>query len=286
MNNSGVGYTGIIVQGFAIFVAISILLGRIYFQSYLGTLGIPLTEVRLNAIDYSVISPDVTILGVGVAILSVFFWWYVTTWSLPSAERSWVKIAIGIGLIIVGYLTGIGLNFVMERAESLEAFRLGVFGLASLFPITVSATGGATFAFGFLVSGGKDTEVSGGKNDGAIFDLTDILVPIVPIGIGIALVFMSIVDSVMIGRLDARNTLLNAPQAKIEFVSDRTDYFRSNYGNCHGDSISCEYQVIFIGDNFVYLSPVDSKQHQEERLLYAVPVRDIAGITYVSKEIP
>ena len=278
MNNIGVGYTGIVVQGFAIFVAISILLGRIYFQAYLWTLGIPLTEVRLNAIDYSVVSPDVTILGVGVAILSLFFWWYVTTWSLPSAERSWLKIAIGIGLTVAGSLIGIGLNFVMLRAESLEAFRLGVFGLASLLPMAVSAAGGACFASGFLVRGGK--------NFGATFNLTDILVPILPIVIGIALVFMSIVDSVMFGRLDARNTLLNAPQAKIEFVSDRLDHLHSNYDECHGDSFACEFQVILIGDNFVYLSPVNSKQPQEEELLIAVPIGDIASISYVSKETP
>ena len=100
--------------------------------------------------------------------------------------------------------------------------------------------------------------------------------PILSIGVGISLVFMSITDSVMIGRLDARNTLLNAPQAKIEFVSDRPEYLRSNYDNCHGDPFACEFQVIIIGDSFVYLSPVDSKQSQEEELLYAVPIGEIA----------
>ena len=244
MNHSGTGYAGIIIQGFAIFVAISILLGRIYFLTYLGTLGIPSTEIRLNAIDYSVMSPDVTILGVGVAILSVFFWWYINT-IVPtlSAERNRVRIAIGIGLIIVGTLIGTGLNLVMLRAESLQAFRQGVFGLASLFPMVLSATGATTVATGFLVRGGKNSEVGGSKNNEATFNLGDILMPILSIGVGISLVFMSITDSVMIGRLDARNTLLNAPQAKIEFVSDRPEYLRSNYDNCHGDPFACEFQV-------------------------------------------
>ena len=44
--------------------------------------------------------------------------------------------------------------------------------------------------------------------------------------------------------------------------------------------------MIIIGDSFVYLSPVDSKQSQEEELLYAVPIGEIASISYISEKTP
>ena len=73
MRDDNAGYFGIMAQSFAVFVAISILLGRVYHLTYLETLGIPSSEVRLNVVDYSVLSPDVTILGVGIAIVSAVF---------------------------------------------------------------------------------------------------------------------------------------------------------------------------------------------------------------------
>ena len=44
-----------VAQDVVVFIGISILLGRIYFQTYFNILGIPSSSVRLNIVDYSII---------------------------------------------------------------------------------------------------------------------------------------------------------------------------------------------------------------------------------------
>ena len=53
MNGPFWGHVGVIVQSFAVFVAISTLLGRIYSLTYFETLGIPTSEISLSVTDYS-----------------------------------------------------------------------------------------------------------------------------------------------------------------------------------------------------------------------------------------
>ncbi len=105
MNDRNVGHLGTMVQSFAIFVAISILLGRIYVLTYFETLGIPTSEAHLNVVEYSVLSPDVTILGVGIAtILPIFLW--ATKYLTSSKDWSPTQVFIGIVLSVLGFLVG------------------------------------------------------------------------------------------------------------------------------------------------------------------------------------
>ena len=276
MNDRSVGHLGTIVQSFAVFVAISILLGRIYFLTYLETLGIPTSEARLNVVDYSVLSPDVTILGVGLALLSTVFLW---AYKFPTSSTGWrsTRIVIGIVLSIMGILLG--------RADFLHALHSGFFGFALLLALALSAAGGLTFASGITSS---DSSRNSGNDSGEPFDNIRTFIPIVLITfIGLSLVLVALTYSVRIGRLDARNTLLDAQQANIEFTSlGAPNGLPYESDTCQNDSSSCAFKVILIGDEFIYLRPVDSGPSPEEQRLYAFPVKDIASIAYFTEGNP
>ena len=61
--------------GVSIFVGLSVLMGRIYFQKYAEILGILESDFRLTAIDYALFSPDVTIVALGMAALTAACLW-------------------------------------------------------------------------------------------------------------------------------------------------------------------------------------------------------------------
>ena len=101
MDSLNLKYIGILVQSFTIFVAISIFLGRIYSLSYFDALEIPASEIRLNLVEYSVASPEVTIFGIGFsAILAVFF---LFPWNSALTPSSWwMRIALGAVIYLLG----------------------------------------------------------------------------------------------------------------------------------------------------------------------------------------
>ena len=98
-NQWSVGQIGIlIIQGSAIFVAFSALLGRIYFREYANVLRIPESEFRFNAVEYSVISPDVAISSFGVAIFSIVL---VLAFKLRiEPNHRWITIGIGTAFLL------------------------------------------------------------------------------------------------------------------------------------------------------------------------------------------
>ena len=99
-----IGQIGIlIIQGFAIFVAFSTLLGRIYFREYTIALKIPGSEFRLNAVDYSVISPDVAISGFGVAIFSIVLV-ISFKWRIEPKYR-WFIFLFGVAVLAASFFT-------------------------------------------------------------------------------------------------------------------------------------------------------------------------------------
>ncbi len=270
-------------QSFAVFVAISILLGRVYHLTYLETLGIPSSEVRLNVVDYSVLSPDVTILGVGIAIVSAVFWWglkFITSLT----DLSWIRILIGIALLILSFPIGRIISDAMVRTEELQAFNSGGFRLILLIPLAMSAAGGLFVASGLPVPG----SASNSSNDAAAtFNIVGTFIPLFLTSVGLILVLIALSYSVTIGRLDARNTLLDAPQANIDFTSlSMRNGFRYAPEKCQIDSASCDFKVILIGDRFIYLSPVDSEASPENQHIYAFPIEGIETIVYVSEGNP
>lgn len=74
MNDLTIRHIGVFAQSFVIFVAISILFGRVYHSSYFDALGIPAAEFPLGLTEYSVASPEITVLCIGLSvIIGIYF---------------------------------------------------------------------------------------------------------------------------------------------------------------------------------------------------------------------
>ena len=105
MNNPNIGYVAVLAPVFAFCLALLTVLGRIYFLKHFETLGIPASDVHLSAIDYSVISPDVTTMGIGICILlPVLVWGMLLFEPSPKYRQMWI--GGGLSLFVVGAILG------------------------------------------------------------------------------------------------------------------------------------------------------------------------------------
>ena len=80
---------------------LSQLLGRIYLLTYYRNLGIPISEIRLSAIDYSVVSANVTVLAVGFAVVSAANLWWTNSVNFTLLSGKWQQF-LGLLLILAG----------------------------------------------------------------------------------------------------------------------------------------------------------------------------------------
>ena len=260
-------HIGILVQTFAIFVAVSTLLGRIHSLAYYEALGIPVSEIRLSVIDYSVVSPESTTFGVGFSIImAVYFWydWQQALKTISPRQRILIGITFSTIGICIGWYTLVmqpDVNLVYLIILLLMSIALGGFG-------TFMLVSGLTIAFL------KNNEQS--ESSKAMMPLIVILFMGCSVGLGSQF-------SSTIGRADALSTWVTAPAASIELApSSVHDPLRYGSEECSSDSLGNCYRVILISDKFVYLRPIDTETPGER--LYALPIGDIAGITYVFEE--
>lgn len=261
-----VRHIGIVVQSFAVFVAISTLLGRIYSLTFYKVLGIPTSEIRLNVTDYAVVSPEVTIFGVGFSLTIAVILWYDGAEGLSIVPR-WVRILLGSICCLGAISLPVYAVIYSSRQPDLDSVWLTIQMLSSF---ALMSFGGAFLRSGFARNTPKsDQEIALSK---AIMPLMVILV------MGLTLWTASQFSSIM-GEVDALRTWAKAPVARIELASS-SDQYALGYGSeeCNSDSLRCHFGVVLIGDKFVYLRPLDTES-PKGRLL-AVPIGDIASITY------
>ena len=84
-----------------------------------------------------------------------------------------------------------------------------------------------------------------------------------------------------VARLDTRNMLVDAPQAKIQLNTSSSAAIMSDGSNeCFTDYESCDFRVVHTGDRFIYLSPISADTSQESRRLYALPITAVKSIRY------
>ncbi len=267
MNAPSWGHVGIIVQSFAVFVAISTLLGRIYSLTHFETLGIPVSEIPLNVTDYAVVSPEVTIFGVGYSIILAIFFWFVANETLRHVPR-WARILIGIGLLLGAVLIPMYAVIRESRQPELDSVWLTI---QMLLSVALASFGGAILGSVFA----SDAPTS--FREIALSKVVMPLLIIVAVGFG---VWVASEFSSIMGELDARITVATAPQASIELASSR-EHEALPYGQaeCGANSRGCRFGVILIGDTFVYLRPLEPESSEDR--LYAVPIGDIARINYL-----
>ncbi len=263
-----VRHIGIVVQSFAVFVAISTLLGRIHSLTFYKVLGIPTSEIRLNVTDYAVVSPEVTIFGVGFSLTMAVLFWYDGTEGLSVVPR-WFRFLLGSICCLGGIFLPLYAVVYSSRQPDLDSVWLTIQMLASVALVS--------FGVAFLMSGfARNTP----RSDKEIAFVKAVMPLMVMLIMGFAVWAASQFSSVM-GEVDALRTWVRAPEARIELASS-SDQNALGYSSeeCNSDSLRCHFAVVLIGDKFIYLRPLDTESPEER--LYAVPVGDITSITYVS----
>ena len=269
MNAPSWAHVGIIVQSFAVFVAISTLLGRIYSLTYFETLGIPTSEIRLSVTDYSVVSPEVTIFGVGFSIIMAVFLWSDGPEALAIVPR-WARISLGSACCLGAIFIPIYAVIYLSRQPDLDSVWLTIQMLSALALVSF---GGAILSSGFASDAPRNNQEIALALRKAVMPLLIILV--VGFGVWTAAEFSSIM-----GEVDARITWATASQASIELTSSSEHVaLQDGADECDSDSQRCHFRVILIDDRFVYLRPLGDEAREQR--LYAVPIGDIATINYL-----
>ncbi len=279
------GYIAIIIQSFAVFVAISILLGRIYYITYFRTLGVPLTELRPNAVDYAIVSPDVTLAGIGLAIMWALFLWSSGPFK-PSRQMGEISSFFGIvlSLFLGSLLTQV--IYTPGVATDLALSYPGALGVLSVLGLFFFVYGGTLIGASLR---GKNRSDGDGKQGNATFDFRRAFRPAVFAILAIVAVFLIIRSPSTIARIDANNTLMNSPQAKVEFKASHPVFLPPSYEECHSRSPGCSLRVVLVDSRFVYVRLVETdtlgseEQPVDEKRTIAFPVADVASITYISE---
>lgn len=272
MNSSGSGRAGLLIQSLAIFVALSIVLGRIYFLTYFNTLGIPASEVHLNVLDYSIISPDTAILGVGVAVVFALNYWLIEASSQTTFRKD--RILLGFGLVVIGIILELLDAFVFS-ANEFQNYRPGSFGLQKLLTISVLMTGASIVGTGLPSMTKNSTDRTRNRTH------IRLLLPILLTVVAVTILSLGSSYAVMIGKSDAQNVAWRSPEAVVEVISNNTIHAACyDSAQCSKDCTSCVFHVVLLGRHFTYVKPVESGTSQN--ILYAIPIEDITGITYVS----
>ena len=288
MSNLNLGYVGIVVQSFAAFIGLSVLLGRIYFLSYFEAIGIPPSSVEINLLDYAVISPDVTVLGIWVAVsVGTLFVAIANNWIAPTRTLQFERILIGVCLLAIAVaVTTFGPND-YPFTQTLPKGSIGILGA-----VGISASLGAGIIFG---SGLPVTSLSANKSSDSD-DNEEVrnernrlnrLLALLRIGYALCIALIVVFISVglfnyttRLGKLDAQRTIVASPTAHIEFASDVLGVPQGS--DCRNSSDICTLKVIYVTNDYLYLGPIASESFSaKEHKVYAYPHQAIANIAYL-----
>ena len=291
----------LIISTFTIFVGFSIFLGRIYHGKYLETLGIPETDVHIAAINYAVISPDVTIAALGIASAVVgILWWSV--WNREVFRFSGKKLFWGILFYFAGLMgAGFSLTWGVILTEGLGL--LGIFWAASFLSYTfgwvlIWPSIGSLTASGYKrtsnLSRAARRRIRKEAGQAGTEPQTNVAQQIAPflmlltvLALGLILYFAIDLSS-DIGEARAKNDYNGAAKATVQFTHSTTVNFAGETNTNSDGPFTGSFRVLVIGDNFVYLAPSREKCECPEDLKpdnvipppYAVPVADIVSIAY------
>ena len=305
MNSLSVGYLGIAAQSFAAFVGLSVLLGRLHFLAYSKTIAIPATSSQISLIDYAIIAPDVTVMGIGIIITAVAHQLLANTSFLtPVEKKDSGRIKIGITLLVLGGLTLLGALLVIAFTHEVALFiPQGVFGLI----LTLGAAGlwtGSLVAYSGrplgdkCASGNGDSETQSAESETS--DTAQSLqgratllrvARALSIGIVIAAVAFNVLHyASMLGEFDARKAIIEAPTAHIEFTPDSANVLDGPDQLTPSEGFT--FIVLYTNDSYVFARPIDPETTSRkdrmsyalkgEQKTYAFPHRVISNIVYTT----
>ena len=267
MNDSIIRYTGLVAASVAIASIFSTLIGRVYFLSYYKTLAVPISEVSVNISDYAVMSLDVTIYGIGIAVAVSLI---VTLGrQTPSPDRRRIGMLVGAIAVLIIPLVCLWVASVwLERPPLDFPGGFGLLGAIMAFLwIVVSPTlfwSGIPRNFLSLVRG----KSKGSRNCHISMPLSPFLYPVAMVLLVLA---GSMASADMMGKTDAQAELEYAPAIEIEFAESASDSATQiELAECSKDFPQCAVKLVWTGERFVYVSTGEA--------LYAVPHTRIDSI--------
>ena len=258
------GYLGLVAQSFALFVGLSILLGRVYFQSYVDALGIPLSEANLNVIDYSVVATRVTILGIAIPVI----YFVINVFGSINRPSEWHISNIGTGVLCIAFAAAYLL--IIDKPEE-QAFASGRESLYVALMYGLSAAGGSIIVSGIPRDSGTSERGSGE------FNYRRVIAPLFYVFLAVIVLGYSLGYASDAGRIDASHTLEESRRARLEFATSGPGLVDEA---CLQETQECYFKVVLIGDEFVYLLPDDAGNSPSSENLYAIPIYDVSMIAY------
>ena len=247
IDRSGLWQLGIVFQGVAI--ALTVFFGRIYVLTYYEVLGIPVYESQMSAINYAIVSPGVTVLGIGLSI--VLGSYFLLSGPLARLQLpKWNKFGLGLFLTVTWPV----ILIVSQNIDTDSVMR----SLWIVFSLAMSVHGGVMLGSATGAKAKRD-ELTSEQRRVEEEASSRLLRGVVAIALVVVYGTFAYSFSSSTARDDAMDALQQSPQATIQFVS-------GNSGN---------FRVIKIGEQFVYLLPEESDG------LRAVPLNSIEKIDYV-----
>ena len=245
----GFWHVGIVFQG--IIVALTVFLGRVYVLTYHEALGIPIYESQLSAIDYAIVSPGVTVIGIGLSItLGSYFLLEgpLRRLQLPKPYKFGLWLFLTVTWPVVLIVSGtIEIDAVIRSLCIVLSMAMSLYGGAML-----GSTLHAKFMLDALESEQKQVEMKASMKL-----LSGVLSMVLVIIYG----WYAYNFSSSTARDEAMDALHQSPQATVQFES--------------GESGS--FGVIMVGEQFVYLLPEGNEE------LQAFPHNSIVRVEYANR---
>ena len=275
-------FAPIVIQSSVLFVGFSTFLGRVYYLSYLESLGIPLTAYQLPAIDYAIISPSVTTIGIMLSILPPLFFAFARTLSdlrIFSGNSLWGLVQLPIGFLLAFASQWAALLIPVDTDVICDC-KFWSWSTLKLFSPALLAMSAALFLNGILHLRSLKTKTELG-NLGEIDTLGKLFVGIC-LTLALLLSFSNSYSySAAIGESDAEFILNGAPQAFVELTSTRANDELNDIDGCLETQGDCIFRVVLISDSLIYLLPVIVKPSDFGTSIHSVPIEEIRQITYL-----
>ena len=275
--------TSAAIQSFALFVALSVVFGRMFVLSYHKALGVPVPDIQPNPLEYSIVSPDVAILSVGLALIVVFQY----IWSPPNADAfDWNRFIVGSAMLIM-YILMASLDFISRPAWDPSLSNPGMWGLWNLARLLMLILGIKTIVsstprqtYQRWAWGPSNTETQTERERRSFLGIYPLVV-ILFIGV----MFLNACIFVWgTGEREADRRLQNAPLARVE--ADLTPANLTTFGYDFGQHVDQQstgvFKVVSIDEKFVYLLPSNADSWEQTPPILILPTTGIKSIRYMS----
>ena len=272
-------------QSFAIFIGLSILLGRVYLIIYTEKLGIPVSSINIGPIDHAIFSPDVAIMSVSIAIsislLIVLATKIARSQSVP--RQDFVRALWRVKWVIIALVLGVILGFLMV---SIPAFFLTG---PNLLPVGIR---GALTASGVIIGSlgliGLTLTLAK-KLTGTLAAATQYVGYAIVLGTLVASLSWSIVA---FASDDAFKDVTESPTAELEVALTESP-IKLRDSTCATAGGSVRVNIVYINDKFTFVvdsceakSVRDKKSLKQARIevalpIHAIPNESIRWIKYI-----